>query len=62
MKANLTMQEAGKAVDEARRNAANKARDLKMKTKIFESAQDADIEAKAHVTEAEEVVRQLMRK
>lgn len=58
----LSLQEAGKVVDEARRVAANKARDLKNKQAQVEKAEDADADAKEAVTISEEALRILMRK
>jgi hypothetical protein len=57
-----TAQEIGKRLDDDRKNAANKARDLKTKTSIFEKAQDEDTIAKAKVKATEEDLRQLLRK
>ena len=63
-----TAQELGKRLqdmsfgDDDRKNAANKARDLKMKTTAFEKAQDEDAIAKARVKATEEDLRQLLRK
>ena len=62
MKNTETAQELGKRLDEDRKNAANKARDLKMKTTAFEKAQDEDAIAKAKVKATEEDLRQLLRK
>ena len=62
MKNTETAQELGKRLDEDRKNAANKARDLKMKTTAFEKAQDEDTIAKAKVKATEEDLRQLLRK